>query len=501
MISAPLQRLLKQSQVEFYARDYHKALRLLHKVFYQIPKNSQEWARCTVLQAACLNALGQSVEAYNLLLTFAAKWKDHIFYCNLAEISRSRKDYMTALDCSRRAYDIKPDDFTVLCAMAVCLNSCKRSLEAEQFAIKATETNPKDASARSNLALIQYDLGNKEKALINFEHAIRLDPSFVSGWTNLAQALFREGYFDEALRCFMRALELDKNNAAANFGMSLLTLTIATDDAQIKKALDLYEWRWRAEGMEMELPLPILGRDVQYLQLSKRLMILAEQGYGDTFMCMRYLDTLAALNYDVTLNCLPTLHSLVREKFPHIKVTDGNNLNIENYDAAVHAMSLPRLLGFHFSCHSYIPCRPRSEFVGERRIGYVWRGNPDQGDDKRRSMTNEQIIKIFSSETGPYGISLQYGEPWKPNDWNVTAKALENIDLLITVDTGIAHLAGAMGIPTWVLLSKPCHWIYGQDGDTTRWYPSMRLFRQKINGDWSSVIEEVREALRVEYIR
>ena len=130
-------------------------------------------------------------------------------------------------------------------------------------------------------------------------------------------------------------------------------------------------------------------------------------------------------------------------------------------------------------------------------IGYVWHGNPDQGDDKRRSMTHGQMHEIFEGIICDDNMfSMQYGEPANPIDWFVTAQWLETAKLLITVDTGMAHLAGAMGIPCWVLLSKPCHWIYGQEGYTTPWYPTSRLFRQQKNGDWSTVIEEVREALQ-----
>jgi len=237
------------------------------------------------------------------------------------------------------------------------------------------------------------------------------------------------------------------------------------------------------------------------------ILLHAEQGFGDTLLAARYAPLVAGRCKAVVLACQPQLRRLL----------GGAEEPLPRFDAHLPLMSLPRVFGTTLESvpwrGPYI--RPTTNTLISSpgpNIGLVWAGEPRQGDDRKRSVTLAMLAPLkdtpgatfYSLQKGagaaqasspPEGMRFVDLSP-QIRDFTDTASFIAQLDLVVTVDTSVANLAGAMGAPTWVLLSTVPDWRYHLERDTTPWYPTMRLFRQATDGDWAGVVERVAQALR-----
>lgn len=371
----------------------------------------------------------------------------------------------------------------------------------------------------TNLGLCYKRLDQVRLAIDCHRKAIALDPRNPVAHNNLAIALQEDGRVAEALDAFGRALEIDPQNAQAHYNRGLAYL-VTGDYA---RGWEEHEWRARCKefaGRELELPdlAPWRGEPLA----GKTLLVRSEQGHGDLIQFLRFLPPLADRAASVFLEVSEELADLARSIDPRVRVIKPRSPHA-GIDFYVNLMSVARWLGVTLKAIPNAPpylkpdpervaiWRTRLEKYPGRKIGLVWGGNPQHFNDRNRSCPLNSLLPLLGLERCSW-FSLQVGPPAeqlstpgaKPihdlreylKSYSDTAAALSVLDLVISVDTSVAHLAGALARPAWVLICHASEWRWLLERPDSPWYPSLRLFRQKTAGDWSPVVDEVKAALR-----
>ena len=320
---------------------------------------------------------------------------------------------------------------------------------------------------------------------------------------NLGVMLRTQGLFDEALEIFERLIERNPHDYLARTYAGMMYLQQGRWEAGWK----LYRARWLSPGWER------LAYQVEHLwdgelREGLQLLVWAEQGYGDAIQFSRYFHWLMDQGVDVVFQGPVALHSLFERSFPSLKLlSDGATVAV---DAHVPMLDLPlyipkfspdRYNGPYLASKAIASTRPRPDgHLEPLRVGLAWRGRPSHPDDARRSIP-EADLGALARVLGVQWILLQQGFAAPEalpdatsttfDDFLGTVECIETLDLVITVDTVVAHLAGAMGKPVWMLLPFVPDWRWGCMGSSTAWYPSMTLFRQGDSMAWSPVLEKV----------
>lgn len=378
---------------------------------------------------------------------------------------------------------------------------------------------PQAWSNRGNLLLAQQ---KPDAALSAYETALTLRPGYGEALCGRGVALKHLRRFDEALASYDQAIQSDP--ASAHFKNNKATLLLLSGD--FEAGWDLYEWRWisgRKPKHDLKLPIPewagenLAGRSI---------LVFDEQGHGDAIQFSRFLPILARQGANVTFYCRPRLHRLFEGLATPATLT-ADLPETKHFDYQIALCSLPRAFGVRLEA---IPAPRRylsaeaglaqtwARRIGSRgyRIGVCWRGNPNLKADPGRSIPLERFAPLAELE-GVRLISLQksdddavrqdlasfprlevLGDDFDagPDGFIDAAAAMQSLDLILTCDTSIAHLAGALGRPVWVLLKQTADWRWLLDREDCPWYPSMRLFRQRQLGDWAEVFARVAQALK-----
>jgi tetratricopeptide (TPR) repeat protein len=435
--------------------------------------------------------------------------------------------YEEALVSFEQAIVLKPDHARAYCNKVISLQELRRPQEALESCDRAIALKPDYAEAHYNRASVFYGFRRLEEAVANCDRAIALKPIFAEAYDGRAVALHELGLMADALAGFERAIELKPGYAEAHHHMAMCRLALG----DYAKGWPQYEWRWETRQFEhgrRDLDAPLwLGRE----DLRGRTILLhAEQGLGDTLQFCRYVPNVAALGAKVILEVQPGLERLLSrlDGVDHI-LTRGAAL--PPYDFQTPLASLPLALdaGPDGDLGPYLLADPEravawasrlSEAEG-LRVGLCWAGGTrlDQRSsnaiDQRRSLPLEAFtpladipgVQIYSLQMGPPAGQLTEaqarGWPGPPiidltaelKDFADTADLVANLDLVITCDTSTAHLAGALGIPVWILNRFDSCWRWLDGRDDSPWYRSARLFRQTAPGDWMSVVEQVKSQL------
>ena len=432
----------------------------------------------------------------------------------LASAYRAANDLEASLAAASTAIGFDPTFAPAHYQRGMTLKLLARLPEAVDALRCALRHEPNAASTHLNLANLLHDSGDLPAAEHHCRTAIAQDPNLAVAHTVLGFLLTQTGDIPGAIAACERAIAIspDLSGAHCNLGIALLTA------GDLPRGFERYEWRKRhpVYGKEFfSLPDPEwVGQPLE----GKRIVIMAEQGLGDAIMFARYASVLAARGATVMIACDRRLVSLLQTT-PGITRAFAKTRAMPRFDYWVDQMSLPHLCQTTLqtipSPGPYLTADPVlthewSERLAlpndRRRIGIVWAGNPLHTNDANRSCPPE-LFKPFLADA--IGVSLQVGpaaaraetlglQDLSPGltDYAETAAVIANLDLVLTVDTSVAHLAAAMGKPTWIMLPHCPEWRWLQHRTDTPWYDSVRLFRQPGPGDWNSVRDAVLDALR-----
>jgi tetratricopeptide (TPR) repeat protein len=376
---------------------------------------------------------------------------------------------------------------------------------------------PREAEFHNNLGLALAALDRDEEAAATFRHALALRPGHAGAWNNLGLALRARNRIDEAIDAFRHALELAPAFTEARWNTALALLSAGR-----------FEAGW--EAYEARLSVPAFaprerpatprwdGRDPG----GRTLLLVAEQGLGDAIHFARFARDLAAQGARVLLRAPGSLANLLQTA-PGVAAVSPVDTPWPAHDAWLPLLSLGQTLKVGSVPAHEVPylradaglrsaVRARlGAAEGTRRIGIAWAGNPGNTNDRRRSIALERLAPLFALP-GIAWYSLQKDDaslppaavdrvhaglvrlPWR-NDFDGLAAMVDELDLVVSVDTSVAHLAGALGRPALVLLPFAGDWRWGLAGERTAWYPTLRLFRQAAPGDWTGAIDAVAAVL------
>lgn len=464
-----------------------------------------------------------------------------------ANVLFKQERFAEAAELYARAAALNPSRAEFYYNLGAALAKLGRRQEAAAALGEALLWKPDYAEAYNNLGANLQALGRLEEAERNFRTAATLKPDYLDAVYNLGFALQEQERLEEALECYQAVLarrpdhqealnnragtlllagrtrealagyealvRLNPEHAEANWNRALLQL----QTGDWRRGWEGYEWRFRQKDhvrKRFEKP-RWTGEPVQ----GKTILVHAEQGLGDTIQFVRFLAPLERLGCRVVLETQPRLKPLLAG-LEGVTTLIARGEPLPEHDLQIELMSLPARLGVTVqtlpAAVPYLRAEPeRVEFwrrriggAGKRRIGLVWSGNPDNKTNRRRSLKLKELaplariedVALYSLQRGeaagelnqaPFAIEDLEREASEITD---TVAMMENLDLVITVDTVTAHLAGALARPVWLLLAYAADWRWMEDPERTVWYPTMRLFRQQARGDWAGVVERVARA-------
>ncbi|HKT96873.1 MAG TPA: tetratricopeptide repeat protein [Paraburkholderia sp.] len=491
-------------------------------------------------QAEALNSLGcwfyerrqlpQAEHTFELALALKPEWPAAL--SNVSLVLREQQREAQAEATLRRALAIAPEYVAARNNLAVLLWQMKRLADAEAQYRQILHIQPDYPLAHNNLGLVLLDLGRPRDAEVAFRHALAIDAGTPEMHNNLGNALNRQGLGNEAIAAYREALSLrpDYTTARGNLSMALLAL------GAYEEGWRIYEARYdesacAADGKLPPVPYPKWrGEPLE----GKSLLVWPEQGYGDSLQFCRYLPLLKARGVArLGVACPPALKRLFEslEGVDAIYPLDGKG-TIPGHDYWCLMLSLPMHFGttldtipshtpyLHAPADSTREWRTRLP-AGGFKVGLVWAGNPRTHDrganaiDQRRSLPARAFLPLLriARATDVRFVSLQKGaasqpqiddlpadlRPFDPmndvHDFADTAAIVECLDLVIAVDTSVAHLAGALDKPVWILSRHDGCWRWLRGRDDSPWYPRARLFRQTEPHNWAAVIDRVAQAL------
>jgi tetratricopeptide (TPR) repeat protein len=414
----------------------------------------------------------------------------------------------------------RPENIELQMGLAALLAEQERLDDAGDIYRKVIEQRPDFAAARTSLAFVLERQGRLDDALAASERAVAICPDYAEGQNNLGTVLRSLHRLEEACRAFRRAIELKPDFALAEFNLGTTLLL----EGRYAEGWAGYGQHARVAGTAAPGPpstawhgQPIPGR---------RLLLYSDQGLGDALQFVRFVPLCRERSgAKIILNCQAPLVRLFAEcgVADEICAKEGP---LPAFDFHSSLASLPGLFGVSLSevglgvpyLRSTASLPPRigailGEPDGRRWVGLVWQGNPRQTRDVVRSCPLETLlpllevpgIRFFSLQCESIGRAQLSASPCADRlpdvggllaDFAETAPVLDRLDLLITVDTAVAHLVGALGRPVWTMLCHTPDWRWHLERSDSPWYPSMRLFRQPVWGDWDSVVQQIRAKLQ-----
>jgi Flp pilus assembly protein TadD len=488
---------------------HEEAAKLIHRALAFKPNDAEALGNLGAVQVALGNlplAIASFRRATALASHSAAAW------ANLGNALMDSADTANALEAYRRALALKPRWPGLQRQLARAHYILGEFEHAAQAYAKAAADDPDDANSWNDLGAARHHLGDLTAATSALREAIRLNPDHAAAWRNLGAVENDSANDEAAIACFDRAIALDLHNADAHVFRGICLLR----SKRFTEGWAEYEWRLarqQARHAQARYDRPTWkGENFT----GRRILIHAEQGFGDTIQFMRYLPLVRARGGEVLFEIQEPLKGLIAASplAADISVIVQGSER-PPFDIHCPLLSLPAIFGtnlaniptsmpYLFADPSAMPCLPPRR--QDRRCAIVWSGNLANAAGRNRSMPGTTFDRLAGLQNIEF-VSLQIDPATRPQmlslidaaplleDFASTAAVLRDTDLVVTVDTAVAHLAGAMGKPGWVLLSYAADWRWLNGREDSPWYPSLRLFRQSRPGDWESVMRRVAERL------
>ena len=500
------------------------------------------WRRCREARESCLRA-----EALGL--------RSKALYLHLGWSCFALGKLEQAEAAMRKAVSVDPDAWEAHSNLAVVLQAQKRLEEAGMSYKRSLAAHPSDFDSRIGLGNCFLGQDDVLAAEVQFRQAVKLDAYRAIGWRHLGMAIVRQERYAEAIETFAHADSLDEKNAEDSGSFVSLAIALAEEGRSFEAhtlyrarlarqpdveghyayALSLlttghfaegwqqYEFRWlraSAPSLRLELPCPAwAGQDLS----GKTILLHVEQGFGDFIQFARYIPLLKAVGATVILRLSRPLKNLSRSFDGIDRILERDDV-LPDCDYCIYVASLPRAFGTDLSSIPaeipYLHAEPEraarwARRLGARdalRVGLAWAGNPQHPNDRYRSMTLDALSPLWDvagvryvllqkgpaeAEAGglPGGLDVVNLGP-ELEDFADTAAVIGELDLVVCVDTAVAHLAGALGKPVWLLLPRPADFRWLEEGEASPWYPTMRLFRQSRRDHWEEVVVRVKAALQ-----
>lgn len=438
-----------------------------------------------------------------------------------AEQALQAKRFNEAVGICQDVLEANPDHPPALALLGAILGhrgDLARGATFLERAIAKDATVPAWHSNLSGLYRMQYRV---PEAVASAREAVRLRPDLARFHVNLGKALVDSGDRDAALAAFLTALGREAGNAEAHLAVGQVLLA----RGDMTPGWLEYEWRNQLDMAKGMLPKMVAAQWNGMRLPNDRILLVGDQGYGDTLQFCRFIPMVGARCKEVVLGCSPDLEPLLR-KIPGTAQTYTRWNEIPRHIAYCLLSSLPGIFGVQAdTIPADVPyLSPEPEQVqrwaerlaqqappGRLRVGIAWAGRPTHPNDRRRSMRLLDLAPLARVD-GVAFVSLMQKVPQRDSgniaslpgmidvsdgltNFSETAAAICNLDLVVTIDTAVGHLAGTLGRPVWLMLANPADWRWMLDRADTPWYPTMRLFRQPRPGDWPSVVGAVAQAL------
>lgn len=440
---------------------------------------------------------------------------------NLGMALNALGDTPGAIEHFRAALDVEPNYVAAHFNLGNLLDANGNPADALPVLRQAVGLQPRFAPGHFGLGHALARLGRHEEAVPHFERAVGLDPKYGVAWLSLGNAHLARGAHQAALRAFDQALRLDASMPAAQLNRALALL--ATGD--YARGLPAYEARLETAGSE---PAPALPRWHGEPMPGRTLLVRAEQGFGDTLQFVRFAPYAAQRVGRLVLEVQPALVALLAPaaKAARVELKSRADDTPSRADAFCPLLSLPHALGVASpdavparTPYLVVPADYRRKWRGslggqhKRKIGIAWSGRMQPGET--RSAPVEALAPLLALADVDWIVLQPFLTPHEravlrahPNakaihgfegrleNFADTGAIVDRLDAVVSVDTSVAHLAGVLGKPLWVMLAHAADWRWGIDSDRCPWYPAARLVRQRTPGAWREVIEDVAVALR-----
>ncbi len=467
------------------------------------------------------NNLGSALQAQGYLAEAIAHYQQALAvepefaeaWSNWSAVLALQADYATAIAYCYKALSFQPQRAALYDQLGNLYQQQGQLAEAAEAYEQAITLQPTLAEAHNHLGNTRQQQGQFTAAIAHCQQALLLKPDFAEAYNNLGIALRQCRQVEASIAAYDQAIALNPQFVEAHWNKALSQLLLG----DLEAGFIGYNWRLQ---WDLFRPSPLLTQpqwDGSPL-LGKQILLYAEQGFGDTVQFIRYVPLVAQLGGWVIVQCQPALVALLAT-VRGVQQILPTGAPLPPFDVQASLMSLPGLLGTTLATiPNQVPylklpqARVSLTIPPETRIkiGIVWTGNPDNPYNPYRSCP----LSYFLNGLALPGVTLysfQHEVPIADRDlfqqsalqdvgselldFIDTAAAIAQMDLIVSIDTAVAHLAGALGKPVWLVLPFVPDWRWMLDRSNSPWYPTFRLFRQPAWGDWASVFEQVSQAL------
>jgi len=504
---------------------YNEALNIYAKSLKIYPDDANVYNNIAMIYES-LNDNEKAILAYKKAINIDPKFSKAIN--NLAVVLYKQKQYEQSVDIFKLALKVDPKYYEVYSNLGAALNKAKRYDEAIEVLQKAIKYNPKHSGAYTNLGNVYNKIYEYKKAVKMHQKAIELEPNGSNAYSNIGTSYKNLGQMSKAIESYKKAIELDPDFVNAHFDLS--TVYLALKD--FKNGWEEYEWRFKKDEMK--------GHILKYQDIftkprfdgiqnieGKKLLIHTEQGFGDSIMFAKFVDIIKdKYKCQVILQCRDELRSLFENSFKNVdQFYSRDSQDTPEFDYQYSMLSLPYLLNMTTTkdipnTNPYLVPFEEDELKIKKDkkkidVGICWSASVtgESYDGKvfdieyLRPLIENDKFNVYTLQVGIENEDIKKANlqdkvidlTSKLSDFNKTAYLISQLDLVISSDTSVAHLAGAINKEVIVPLQKIPDWRWENKGDISYWYPSSKLFRQKTARSWDSVFQSIYAKMNKQY--
>lgn len=496
-------------------KDYKRAILAFSDCIKRDPKNASAYNNLGIAYESAGDNQ-KAIQAYKEAVRIDPKFSKAVN--NIGVILYKQNKYEEAIEIFKIALKIDPKYYELYSNIGACYNKIKKYDEAIEALSIAIEKQPNNGGAYTNLGNVYNKLFEYKKAAKLHEKSIELEPNGANAYSNVGTSYKYLGQTKKAIDSYKKAIELDPNFVNAHFDLS--TMYLAQGD--FEKGWSEYEWRFKKDEMKSHI---IKNRDIFSKPMftgsedleNKTILLHSEQGFGDSIQFIRFLPSFKKkFPCKIAVKCRDELKELFKS-IEEIDILSHRNEDTPEFDYHLPIMSMPKLLEMKTikdlpKQNPYLKANEDEEFKieskkGHLNIGICWSasvtGESYEGKvfslEYFKPLANNDKITLYSLQVGAENEDIKkLGLEDKIVDWtdkltdfSKTASMIKELDLVISSDTSVAHLAGALDLPVWIPLQKIPDWRWQNKGEKSPWYPSAKLFRQKSARQWDSVFQSI----------